>query len=102
MRTLLTVILAILFFLVAGCGQYVLKSDIEKRYILKERVQEDYILKSKVEEDFIPKSEVSVFYARVASNHKCRLRVNPNQYIDFCFPYCPVNPYIQDLGIPCP
>jgi hypothetical protein len=102
MRALLTIIISVILVSVTGCGHYILKTEIKKKYIPIEIVQRDYILKSEVAENYIPKTEVRTFYAPIASNHKCRYRINSEQYFDFCFPYCPENPFIQDLGIPCP
>lgn len=102
MRVLQTIIFATILICLAGCGKYILKSKIQENFITKEEVQKNYILKSEVLENYIPKSEVRAFYAPIASDHKCRYRVNAEQYFDFCFPYCPQSPYITDLGVPCP
>jgi hypothetical protein len=102
MRTLLSIIIAVILVSVTGCGKYILKSNIKGKYIPIEIVKRDYILKSEVAKNYVPKTEIRTLYAPIASNHKCRYRINPGQSFTFCLPYCPENPYIQDLGVPCP
>lgn len=102
MRALQAIIFAVILFCVAGCGKYILKSEVIENYILKEEVLKNYILKSEVIENYIPKSEVRTIRASIEDDHKCQLWINSEEYIEFCAKKCPIHPYIRDAGIPCP
>lgn len=102
MRSLQTIILTVILICVAGCGKYILKSEVLKNYIPKEEVLKNYILKSEVQENYIQKSKVRTLYAANPGDHKCRVQINSQIYWDFCLEECPISPYVTDLGVPCP
>ena len=107
MKKLMALFTAVFLISVTGCGKYVLKSEVEENYIPKAEVQENFVPKAAlikaIEEGFGPKSSDKA-YSAVASptDHTCRYCFIPGYCVKICMPECPINPYCQDLGVPCP
>lgn len=118
MRTLLSIFIAVFWMSVIGCGNYVLKSEVETNYLPRAEVEANYIAKAEILENYVPKSALleafkgfspastdrtsSAATVTAANEHTCRYRYAPGYYIDICLLGCPPPPYWQDLGVPCP